>query len=100
MKRIWLFQTIMIVMLLWGIQRGNPYAYYTVLKWVCCISCLYLATRTWNLSRRAWTAIFVIIAIIYNPVLRFYATWDTWVIIDIATAVVAAVSIFSLKTEQ
>ena len=77
MKRIWITQTIVILMLLWGLQRGTPYEYYTLLRWVCCISFLYVATRAWNLSRRTWTAIFVITAIIYNPPLRFYATRDT-----------------------
>ena len=100
MKRIWITQTIVILMLLWGLQRGTPYEYYTLLRWVCCISFLYVATRAWNLSRRTWTAIFVITAIIYNPPLRFYATRDTWAIINVATAGMAAISIFALKTEQ
>lgn len=100
MKRIWIAQAIIILMILWGFQRGNPYEYYMALRWVCCVSFLYLAIRTWNQSKRAWTAIFVVTAIIYNPIFRFYATRDTWAIFNVATIGLAAVSIFVLKSER
>ena len=100
MRRMWVAQAIIILMLLWGFQRGNPYEYYTTLRLVCCISFLYLATRTWNQSKRGWTGIFVITAIIYNPIFRFYATRDTWTIVNVATIGLAAVSIFALKSER
>ena len=100
MKRIWITQTIVILMLLWGLQRGNPYEYYTLLRWVCCVSFLYLAIRAWHQSKRGWTAIFVITAIIYNPILEFYARRETWAIINVATAGLAAVSIFALKSKR
>lgn len=100
MKRMWIAQTIIILMLLWGFQRGNPYAYYMALRWVCCVSFLYLAIRTWNQSKRTWTAIFVVTAIIYNPIFRFHATRDTWAIFNVATIGLAAVSIFVLKSDQ
>ena len=37
------------------------------------------------ISRRTWTTIFVVTAIIYNPIFRFHATRDTWAIVNIAT---------------
>jgi len=43
MKRIWVPQIIASVLLVWALNPENPYGYYILLRWVCCVAFAYLA---------------------------------------------------------
>ncbi len=97
MKRNWLPQTICSIMLVGALFPGNPYEYYTLLRWVCCGVFLYLASNAYKQKQEGWTWIFGAIGLFYNPIFRVYLTREIWTIINIITAIIALASIFLLK---
>jgi len=54
MKRIWVPQFLIIVMLLWALNPENPYGYYIFLRWVCCGIFTYLAFRAFEHEYQGW----------------------------------------------
>jgi hypothetical protein len=68
--------------------------FYTLLRWVCCASFAYSALTAFQMKRVAWTWIFAVLAVLFNPLAPFYLQRPTWQIIDwasIAVIVFAAI---------
>jgi hypothetical protein len=100
MKRNWLPQVIVGGMLLWALYPGNPSGYYTLLHWVCCGILIYQASRAVSQKRQIWVWIFGITALVYNPIFRLHFHRELWFGINIITAGIVVVSIFSLKIRE
>lgn len=62
-----------------------PYGYYVFLRLVICLSAGFIAYRTWSISP-IWGAVFVGLALVYNPLIRVHLTREIWQPINIATA--------------
>ncbi len=101
MKRLWIPQSIAIVMLLLAFNPKNPYGYYILLRWVCCVVFAYLTYLAFEQKKQNLVWVFGFIAIIYNPVIRIHLTRDIWSIINIITIIIAGASIktFKIKSE-
>ncbi len=54
MRRVWIPQLIAGLMLLWALNPENPYAYYVLLRWVCCAAFAYLAFQALAQGKRDW----------------------------------------------
>ena len=68
--------------------------FYTLLRWVCCAAFAYSAIAAFQMKRAAWTWIFGVLAVLFNPLAPVYLQRATWQIIDWATIgllVIAAV---------
>jgi hypothetical protein len=68
--------------------------FYTLLRWVCCAAFAYSAFTAFQMKQVAWTWVFAILAVLFNPVAPFYLQRTTWQMIDwgaIGVIVVAAV---------
>lgn len=78
---------ILIILLLLSILK-MPYFYYQILHWVVCIVNWYIA---WEIAKKEpknniiW--LFVVIAILFNPILPFYFWKSVWIIIDLLVTV-------------
>ena len=94
MKRIWLPQVVVSVMLLWALYPGNPYGYYTLLRLVCCGIFVYLAVQTFALKMQGWSWVLGIIAVVYNPIIPIHLTREIWSVVNIVTIGIAVASIF------
>lgn len=99
MKVIWIPQAIVIPLLLLALIPENPYGYYIFLRWVCCAVFVFLALHALTIEKTGWVWVFGVTALIYNPIIRVHGTREMWYIINIATIVLAVVSIFILKTD-
>ena len=66
-------------------QRND---FYTLLRWVCCAAFAYSALTAFQMKRVAWTWIFAVLAILFNPLTPFYLQRPTWQIIDWASIAV------------
>lgn len=99
MKRIWIPQAIAAVMLLWALNPQNPYGYYILLRWVCCAVFAYLALKALAQEKEGWVWVLAIAAMVYNPVIRIHLTREIWSVINVATVVIAAWSVFVLKPD-
>jgi len=64
-----------------------PYAYYQLLRWIVCGVGAYSAYVAYTQKRRGWTGIFVVIAILFNPMVPFYLERGTWQVLDIIAAI-------------
>ncbi|KHE92186.1 MAG: hypothetical protein K8F52_01405 [Candidatus Scalindua rubra] len=98
MKRNWLPQAIAGGMLLWALYPGNPSAYYSLLRWVCCGTLIYQTCRAINQKKHPLVWTLGITALIYNPIFRLHFNRELWSVINIITAGIVVVSIFALKS--
>ena len=100
MKRNWLPQAVAGGMLLWALYPGNPSGYYTLLHWVCCGTLIFQAYQAVSQKRHSWSWILGIMALVYNPIFRLHFNRELWSAINIITAVIVVVSIFTLKIRE
>ena len=98
-NKIWIPQTIIILMLCWAFYPDNPYGYYILLRWVCCAVFIYLAIHAWDLDKKGLVWVFGIIAAVYNPIIRIHSTREMWSVVNLITIVLAIYSMFILKKE-
>jgi len=99
MKKIWVPQVIVSLMLLWALNPDNPYGYYTLLRWVTCGVFAYLAFQSFTLGLQGWTWILGFTSALYNPILPVHLTRGIWTVINVLTIGVAVSSVFTVKTK-
>jgi len=87
-------------MLLWALNPYNPYAYYTLLRWVCCGVFAYLAFQSFEQKKQGWVWILGITALIYNPFFRVHLNRELWSVVNVVTIGIAGVSIFALRNKN
>ena len=90
-------QIVAIIMLLWAIMPNNPYAYFILLRWICCPIFAYLAFRAYESSKTNWVWILGVTSAIYNPIIPAHLTREIWVILNLIAVILAINSIFLLK---
>lgn len=100
MKRIWIPQTIAIVMLLWALNPENPYGYYVLLRVVCCAVFGFLTFQALAQDKQGWAWTLGVTAVVYNPFIRVHLNREIWSAVNIATIIVALASIVVLKSEK
>lgn len=94
-KENW-FKLIASILLLWAL-KDNPYGYYQLLRWSILIIGGYSAYLAYGNKNVRWIWIFSIMAIIFNPIIPFYFSKDTWQFIDATTAAIFFYSIINKK---
>ncbi|WP_425493155.1 DUF6804 family protein [Novilysobacter antarcticus] len=67
-----------------------PYGYYSVMRWVVCASCAWLALTSYRSGREELAWCWGVIAGIYNPIFPVHANREIWSIVNVATIGVAA----------
>lgn len=67
--------------------------YFFALRVVTCATAAFIAVLSAKRSP-GWTAAFVVIAILFNPIVEFYLRRDLWQVIDICTAGVFVASVY------
>lgn len=100
MKRIWIPQVIVSVMLLWALNPNNPYSYYILLRWVCCGVFAYLAVKAYKQGHEDWVWVLGFIAALYNPIFRVHFVRSIWSVINVITIGIAATSVFIYKSSK
>jgi len=96
-ERIWVPQSITILMLVIALNPSNPYAYYILLRWVCCGSFVYLSVKALDQEKRNWAWVFGATAFIYNPIFHIHLNREIWTVINLITIIVAIASIISKR---
>ena len=100
MKRVWIPQLIAIIMLLWALNPDNPYGYYRLLRLVCCVIFIYLCVVSINYKLQGWPWVLGTVALVYNPLVPLHMTRGIWSVVNIATILIAAVSIYFLRKDD
>jgi hypothetical protein len=91
--QLWIPQVICIVMLLWALNPENPYAYYILLRWVCCGIFAYLAFQASEQKKQRWVWVLGITALFYNPIFRVHLNRELWSIVNVVTIIILITSI-------
>ncbi len=98
MKRIWIPQAIVTPMLFGALIPENPYGYYLLLRYVCCVAFTYLTIQAFIRKKQTWIWILGATAILYNPLIRIHLTRETWLVVNLITIGIAWCSCFFMKT--
>ena len=117
-KRFWIPQVILFPLLLYALISGNLWK-SDIFRWACCILFICLTIQTLRVGKFGWVIIFIVMAIIYNPIIRKIRIpginriiewlfrnriieWlflnEIWKIINLAAIIIVLVSIFALKS--
>ncbi len=80
------------VMLFAALGR-HAYDYFTLLRWIACGVCAYTAFQAMQDKKTGWLWIFVIAAIVLNPISPLRLKRETWGFVDAAAAVLLLLSI-------
>ena len=77
-----------------------PYGYYVFLRWVTCSMAGFTAyiAYQWEAKWAIW--IFILIAILFNPVIPVHLTKEIWPFVDIICATIFGIGAFTLKKPQ
>jgi hypothetical protein len=66
-----------------------PYYYYQLMRWCICGCAAYLAYQHYKEKSSGFlTVIFIVIAIVYNPIEPIHLFREAWIVINIITVVV------------
>ena len=76
-----------------------PYGYYTFLRWIVFISSGYSAYISFLNQKNIWVIILGILAIIFNPIIPIYLKKETWIIIDIFSVFILALSTIYIRED-
>lgn len=97
MKPTWIPQASASLMLLIALNPGNPYSYYTVMRFVCCGCFIFLAILASEQKLARWPQVFGVLAVIYNPLIRIHLDRSFWSVVNVVTIGIALASIKAMK---
>lgn len=83
-------------LLFWALAR-HPIGYYTILRFVTCAVCLYGAYCATQSKQTGWMLTFGATAVLFNPIISFRMTRQTWAYVDVIVGVYLIVSVFLFK---
>ncbi|PNK60109.1 DUF6804 family protein [Psychrobacter sp. FDAARGOS_221] len=64
-----------------------PYGYYTLLRLISCAVFAWAAYVTFEKQEALLPWIFIVLALLFNPVIKVYLAKETWAVIDFCCAV-------------
>ena len=73
--------------MLFGTIAEWPYGYYTFLRWITCISSILVAFQAFENNIDWAKVVFIVIAILFNPLAPIYLSRSIWIPLDIVTAI-------------
>ena len=82
MSLIWHASSMLLVMAVLPL----PYGYYMLLRLLITASAAYVAYKNFNKEMPVWGIVFVIVALLFNPLYVVHFDKTLWVIIDILVA--------------
>ena len=66
---------------------GHPYSFYTTTRWVVFVVCCWGAYQNLECSPKGILVGFIVIAVLFNPLIPFRFKKDLWQVIDLIAAV-------------
>lgn len=93
MKYIRLIPTLM----LFGALLSNlPYGYFQILRWTTCITAAFFAYESMSWFKPPVPFIYLIIAILFNPILPIHLSRSIWIVLDVITGIIFLAWIFKI----
>ncbi len=79
--------------LLFAALAKHPYDYYIVLRWITCGVAIFALYQAADKKKFGWLIVFLIVAVVLNPIVPVHLKRQTWEVIDCVAAVVLLLSI-------
>lgn len=98
-KDNWL-RLVAIVFVLGALWPYFPYAYYQLMDWMVAGAGVVTALQSRDRGQTFVAWLFVLVAVVFNPVAPLYLRADIWQIADIAVAVLFAAALFLVKSKD
>jgi len=74
-----------------------PYGYYQFIRLASTAGFIFLANESVDNKNRVWLYIYISLAILFQPIIKFSLGRDLWNIVDIVVALFLICSLFSGK---
>ncbi len=84
---------ILSIFMLFGAIAEWPYGYYTLLRWITCISSILVALQAFEKNIDWAKVVFIVIVILFNPLVPIYLSRNIWIPLDIVTAILFILAI-------
>jgi hypothetical protein len=97
-KRNW--YKILTIAVLLGALGSHPYAYYQILRWIVSIAAAFSAIQFHENERQGWMWVFIVIAILFNPIAPIYMNKTSWQPLDLMGAFVFCSALFVGKKKH
>ncbi len=78
---------ILSIFILLGAIAEWAYCYYTFLRWITCIASILVVLQAFEKNIDWAKVVFIVIAILFNPLAPIYLSRSIWIPIDIITAI-------------
>jgi hypothetical protein len=88
------------VMLVLAVPSIWPYTYYVALRWVVCILGIYSAITAYRAKMTPLLVVYVVAAVLFNPIKPFTFRKSAWTYIDLCTAMAFAGLIWFLRRNR
>lgn len=85
------------ILLLLAIPSWWPYSFYTLLRWIICLTSIYTAYGFFKSKLTGWSIVFGTIAVIFNPLIPVYLNKSSWVGIDFISSILFFLSAYSFN---
>ena len=85
---------ILTIFMLFGAVAEWPYGYYIFLRWITCIASILVIFQAFEKNIDWAKVVFIIIAILFNPLTPIHLSRSIWIPLDIITAILF---IFTIK---
>jgi hypothetical protein len=79
---------------------GQPYSFYNLTRWVVFLVSCFGFYRTLELSPKGLKVGFVVIGVVFNPLIPLHLKRDAWQIVDILAGVALVWMPFQVKNES
>ena len=99
-KQIIIPSIIVMILLIVAICPIEEYAYYILLRWIVCITAIYIAYLSYEAEKEYWTWVMGIIALIFNPLIPFHLGKDIWVVVDFIAAGIFGSNVFIFRNKD
>jgi len=99
-KQIIIPSIVVMILLFIAIFPIEEYGYYILLRWIVCLTAIYIAYFSYETEKIYWSWTMGIIALIFNPLIPFHLGKDIWIVLDFIVAIVFGINIFIFKKNK
>ncbi len=85
------------ILLLVAIFSIKEYSFYILLRWIVCLTSIYIAYLSYEARKFSWICVIGIIALIFNPIIPFHLNKDIWIVIDFIVAIIFGMTIYVFR---
>jgi len=91
---------IAVALLLLAFAKGLPDTYFVVLRWTVCATAIYRGALALHAKHRWWAALFVGIAVLFNPLAPVHMPRAAWLAADAVVALALLGSLRALRRAE